>query len=217
MRNAILFLFFLVVVSVAAYGQVKKSTVRKYQLVEISTGLWIPTGRARLLGDHFMASFKVGGSINKFGYFWASDARFGKSSQIYLIRYNDSTLVSTSDFHASFYTGLAGYINLYSSASNEWFSIAGIGIDGFTSFNREPPIYPASKFVRSINFNVGFGLRTYPWWNKNRYVAYELNFNFVDYKNPGGTPLNGNVITCRVTLGFRSVSVKQTEKDLLWR
>jgi hypothetical protein len=216
MRNAILLVSLVTLHWWDAVGQIKKSPPSKYQLVEASLGIWIPTGQARLLGNHLMAGFKVGGSIGKFGYYWASDVRFGKSSENYFIKYNDSPF-STNDFHASFYSGLAGYVNLHTTDVSDWFSSIGIGVDRFTSFTGEPPNYPDRKFIGTINFNLGFGVRTYPWSNKNRYVIFELNYNFVDYQNNGGSRLSGDIVTLRVALGFRSKSVKHTKKDLLWR
>lgn len=210
---------FTLLVSIGALGQNMKlkSPGHKYNQFEIFAGSWIPLGDVRILGDKFIAGFKVGGSKGKIRYYWVNDFRFGKSSNEYLVKYNDSTILSTDNFYLSLYSGLSAQIEMGSSSFARYFFSVGVGIDGFTALKKEPPQVTDGKSIGSMNYNFGFGYRIYSHANENASLVFEVSYNKIDYDNIGGSSMNGNTFSLRISVGIQQKWTRQTRQDRMPR
>lgn len=57
-----------------------------------------------------------------------------------------------------------------------------------------------TKSLNSLNLNLGIGFRNY--FQNRTYWGFEARYNFVNFKNTGGTDLTGNTISIRLNLGL---------------
>ncbi len=179
-----------------AFGQIK-SNMPKPVLIHNAffIGAWVPTGYGSILGNHFVAGMKAGLNKGKTTCDWILELRLGKSAQDYLVSYGGST-VSTNNFLSGF-TGVSFSKDIIIRPNYSWYLVGGIGIEGIETIVVNSPKFPVSQSIKSINFNVGFGRNFFNINNKRIYFSAEANFNFVNYKNEGGSPLDGNSLTIR--------------------
>jgi hypothetical protein len=212
-RRILIFLAFMTAFSSGLMGQSKnKQASPLYDQLAIFVGSWIPTRNASTLGNQFVLGFRVGQSIKKFKYDWNIDFRLGQSMNRYTVKYNDS-LVSSQRING-IYTGIGVSYDFVTKPIIKWYATMAFGIDGFVAIREQNPTFPTGKSIGSFNYKVGIGFRNYPHClNDRAYFSTELCFNFVNYQNEGGTPLNGNTFTLRLILGFQRIYEKHTLKD----
>jgi hypothetical protein len=85
---------------------------------------------------------------------------------------------------------------------NEIDLLGGIGLDGMDVLNIGKPEDPnrITKSLNSLNLNLGIGFRHY--FQNRTYWGIEARYNFVNFKNTGGTDLTGNTISIRLNIGL---------------
>jgi hypothetical protein len=72
--------------------------------------------------------------------------------------------------------------------------VSGIGWDGFsTNPNRAEDEDP--NWINSFNYNIGVGYRLYFKKDIYRYIEFDVKYNFINYRNEGGTDLSGDAIS----------------------
>ncbi|MFN5170104.1 MAG: hypothetical protein ACK5DD_10775 [Cyclobacteriaceae bacterium] len=185
-----------------SFGQ--ETRAKTYVHYEIFGGGWIPLGNSRLLGDHFLVGGKIGLNKNGWRGDWLTDFKLGKSRNSYLIRYNDSLIVAANGFFG-IYSGLGLSKDFASLPKGILYGGAGIGVDFFTASKKDPPVYPERRGIGSLNYNFTIGMRSYGRRSAKYYMGWEISYNLVNYKNEGGTPLDGNSIAIRLIIGLEEI------------
>lgn len=161
--------------------------------VGIITGLWVPTGKNEILGVHPQIGFFAGGKRCRFEICLSLAFRLLGSAHEYTIKY-EGVLYDTSRY-LGWYLGMdLGYEIFYRKRSGILL-LAGTGWDAFASeyFSEDEK----SVWINSFNLNSGVGYRYYykEMEIMSSYIEVDFKYNFVDYKNPGGTDLSGNTIS----------------------
>jgi len=167
----------------------------------ISSGIWIPFDYASLLGIHPLIGFQGGIRFKKMTYNLALSFKFGKSKNEYEILV-DGNLRTTDEF-------FGGYIaadierEILKFRKHEFDLLGGVGYDSFDAIHvnteDDNPENDVSHLIGSANINFGLGYRYYMKYK--RYIGIQGKYNFVNYNNPGGTPLSGNTVTVSLIFG----------------
>ena len=187
-------------------NHVRKAERRGALDVYVYTGMWIPYGNDRLLGNHPVIGFGSGGG-NKFVFSFTLEFRFADAANSYIVQ-NKGQNVSTNHFFGG-YVGLDLGYNFVSTQRTKFFIVGGTGLDGFDAVDNTSSKSHDGKSINAFNMNAGLGWRVFtPFGN---YIGLEARNNFVNYRNPGGTPLDGNTVTIRLMYGFMNNLVKKDQ------
>lgn len=162
-------------------------------------GVWAPDGKLSLLGNHPYLGFQMGGRGRKLMINVTVMIKFLQSKNSYLVRKEDS-LYSTRRFLGG-YIGLDGAYSLLQGRHHTWDVLGGVGWDGFDALSVDRNDERLTKSVNSINFNVGTGYK-YFFGKAGTYVGLDAKYNFLFYKNTGGTRMSGNAFTIGLVFGF---------------
>ena len=174
-------------------------------------GLWSPMGKARVLGNHPTVGFQFGGRYKKTIYSGNVTFKFLATPTRYQTIYRDS-LKSTNHFFGG-YIGLDVDRELLRWQKSEIDVLAGIAYDGFDAIkadNNNNNNNNNGKTIGSLNLNVGIGYKRYVKRGTN-YWGIQGKYNFLNYKNTGGTDLSGNVYTLNLVWGGFSNAPKDSE------
>lgn len=161
-------------------------------ITAFSAGFWIPTGAANTLGTKLQLGCLIGGKRCKFEIYGTALLRLFPASNEYTYEIDGEQFSTTN--YLGWYLGLDfGYEILY-YRRNGILLLAGMGLDGFSA----TPMSEESEElfnINSFNFNIGVGYRHYRRKNNYSFFEFDFKYNFIDYKNPGGTDLSGNAMS----------------------
>jgi len=187
------------------YLQEKKAREqRTYFHNDWMLGIWIPQGNLDILGVHPFFGYRAGIKYKKLIIDLTLGFKFVNSPNTYQV-YKDEIIWDTNHFFGG-YAGLDACYELFRLGQNSVDLIGGIAWDGFDTLNEKVEGSKNDKITKSINslnLNIGLGYKFY-FKNKgynNRYVGLDVKYNFVNYKNPHGTNLDGNTYTVNLILG----------------
>ena len=179
----------------------------------LNFGLWHPMGKLDILGNHPYLGCFLGGRSGGFSCDVVMNIAFNKTPNHYYVKKDDS--VYNTNYFIGYYLGLDFGQALFRTKRNELAVLAGIAYDGISTI--EPPDNSSntdySKTLNSLNLNAGLGYKFYYNHIKNKksnnhaYVGLQAKYNFVSYKNGGGTDLTGNSLTFTLTWGGYSKSI----------
>ena len=174
-----------------------KTPVERYIGWAATTGLWIPQGHNRLsLGIHPSLGIMADGWYGKVVYDVAIEFRFIKAEREYTVQYQGAP-EKTNHYFGGFIGLHVGYAFL-NSGNNSVYGLGGFGLDGFDAIEEDYQ-HENSVSINAFNKNVGIGIRHFD--NKGRFIGIEILYNFINYKNPGGSPLDGNGFSVRLLFG----------------
>jgi hypothetical protein len=165
------------------------------QHFSLSAGAWIPLSDLAVIGTHPSVGLQWGlrHKIHEFNV--TLDFRFLKTKQAYEV-VREGAVYVLNDY-------LGGYIGveyiLWLSASNfvDFGILAGVGYDGFSLSRQQVPSEPYE--IGSINFNTGIRLNIYT--QGETYFGIQPKYNFINYKNDGGTSFSGNAVSLQLFVG----------------
>jgi hypothetical protein len=165
----------------------------------ILTGAWIPLGNLNTVGSHPYLGFRLGIKYWRLYADVALGFKFIKSPNTYQVYENDS-LYDTEHFFGGYFALELGY-ELFSVKNSHFDLIGGVGYDGFDALKVDYPNTndDLSKSINALNINIGLGYKYFK--NQGGYFGIEGKYNFVNYKNPLGTNLSGDVITINLIFG----------------
>jgi len=173
---------------------------------------WTPNGNLKILGTHPGLGFGLGVRRQKMTYDLMVSLRFLKTPDSYRVRYRDS-LYMTNHFFGGYIGGEVGYI-FYQRGKSEWRILGGIAFEGFDSLEPEEDEDEPSKSINTLNMNGGIGYRRFNL-KTGAFIGLEARFNALNFNNAGGTNLDGNAITVRLTLGGYANSWKNYRRRAL--
>jgi hypothetical protein len=165
------------------------------------SGIWIPLDNAKILGNHPLLGFEAGSKCKKFSYNISINLKFGRTANEYLIVLKDS--IRKTNYFLGGYIGFDVERELLKIRNNEIEIRLGIAYDGFSTLqvntNDKNPDNDEGRSINSLNLNAGISYKHN--FKNNKYIGIRGKYNFVQYKNTGGTNLSGNTITIELVYG----------------
>jgi hypothetical protein len=165
----------------------------------LGTGVWIPGGHLGILGVHPSVDYGFGlrNRLNQFDGF--ASLRFVNAPNSYTIIRSDTAY--SRNFYLGGYAGFDYTRYLVYRPRFEAGLIAGIGVDFFDvagGGNNDSYLSPTELDA----FNYNFGIRCNYFIRPRTFVGIACKYHFLQYHNPGGTPLDGNAFTIDFTIGI---------------
>ncbi len=166
---------------------------------DIMAGIWIPNGNLDVVGPHPFLGFRFGVRYPKLTVDLALGFKFITSPNTYQVS-KAGTVWDTDHFFGG-YAGIDAAYKLFSAGKNRFDMIGGIAWDGFDalSVDKDGSDDKITKSINSLNLNIGLGYKFN--FKNNRYLGIDCKYNFVNYKNSGGTNLDGNAFTINLIFG----------------
>jgi hypothetical protein len=169
--------------------------------IALYSGVWIPFSSATTLGVHPIIGLDAGCKYRKFIFNLSMYLKFAKTPNDYTVVAEDS--LWTTDYFFGGYVGLDIEREIIKFGNNEIDFLMGVGYDGFGTLDYS--LADASdendvgKNINSLNINTGLGYRYN--FKGHSYLGIRAKYNFVNYKNTGGTDLSGNTASIVVIIG----------------
>jgi hypothetical protein len=179
------------------YRRRLKKPAEKFVLGGFTTGIWIPNGRNKILGPHPSLGVVLGKWSDQFLWEFEMECRFQQSANNYKVVYQDS-LRTTRSFFGGFIGLHFGY-GIINFKRTSIYLMGGFGYDGFDAVNGNDTDQNPGLSINSFNLNSGLGIQHFG--KAGGYWSLEALYNNEWYKNPGGTPLQGDSLTIRFSIG----------------
>lgn len=184
------------------YFKLVNESLNLYEFnIAIYSGVWVPFSRANTLGVHPIIGLDAGCKYRKFIFNLSMYLKFAKTPNDYMVVVEDS--VWATDYFFGGYVGLDIEREIIKFGNNEIDLLLGVGYDGFGALDYS--LADAStendvgKTINSLNINTGIGYRYN--FKGHGYLGVRGKYNFVNYKNIGGTDLSGNTASIVVIIG----------------
>jgi hypothetical protein len=164
------------------------------------TGIWIPTGNLKILGNHPEIGFQMGSKHKKMNYDIIMAFKFLDSPNDYYARHtkSDDYVELTNHFfgaHIGFDIGR----DIYSNNGHEIQLTGGIAFDGFDALEEDTDYDIKSETAWTYNFSFGLGYRYYV--TNSFYLGIRAKYNVVDYTLNNVVDFTGNPITIQFIIG----------------
>lgn len=156
----------------------------------------MPQGSNQILGNHPFFGFLGGVGYNRWLFDIDLEFRVNKASHTYAVQYLGDT-VATDHYFGGFLGVNAGF-ELLRQKDYSIYALAGFGLDGFDAIETQNYNQP-SMSINAFAKNVGIGI--YHVFEDRTLIAFQAQYSFINYQNPGGTPLDGNGILLRIIIG----------------
>jgi hypothetical protein len=160
------------------------------------TGMWIPTGRDRVLGSHPLLGVELGKWTDRFMWEINGEFQMGDTNTPYTV-VNNNGVSTTSSLYEGTYLGLNFGYSLITIKRSVFYLTGGVGWTGFVAINGDDNTSQLS--INTLTSNYGMGFQHFG--KKGTLVGAALLFNYLNYQNTGGTPMDGNAVTFRLTIG----------------
>ena len=176
------------------------------------SGVMIPSGNLlEYIGVKPQFGIQFGYKVNKVQYDLSILIRSGSSRKEYLIIYQGEP--KTTDHYLGGYLGLDLAYELSRKKRNEFGIVGGIAYDGFDVVAGDTEKDIKGKSINSLNLNFGLGYRF--CGKRFNYLGIQTKYNFVNYKNSGGTNFGGNYISLVLTANlFGNIQKNQMIENL---
>jgi hypothetical protein len=175
----------------------KTRSMPQYHLAFV-TGISQHYGNISVFGVRPNFGMIMGARRLKHNYDMILDFRAGPAKESYSFIYQDSLFTNNS------YTGMYfGFEYTFDFVNTPKFDIGispAMGYDRITTLTVDNDYGEEARFLSSFNKNIGVVLK-YKYGSGGRYIGLHVRYNFTDYKNPGGTRLNGEYLNIRFTIG----------------
>ena len=176
-------------------------TRRKEMYAQINTGLWIPSGSLRVLGWHPNLGVRIGNKIGRFTIDYGFSFGFIRAPKTYTVLFQNAPR-QTNVFRDALFDIECGF-EILRIGNNKLCLLAGGGFEGIQPFaesstarNSSGKVVENYKSPGSANISYGIGQRVLI--SDRRALGFQIRYNSVHFKNPGGTDLSGSTLTVRV-------------------
>lgn len=177
----------------------------------LTAGFWMPMGKLSAMGNHPSLGLVAGGRGKNFMCDVDFNVRFVNSPQEHTTVKND-TLRYGKDF-IGYYVGLDMGYSLLKTKKTELAVLGGIAVDAIdiwknpnnTGNNNNNSNNDRTLF--SLNLNAGLGYKVYihnrvsKIMQNRSYIDFQVKYNYVNYKNAGGSEVTGNAVTFGIVYG----------------
>ena len=171
----------------------KRTELTQTTDILFSLGYYHPFGKLNRFGGHPIFGMGYVHNIQRHSVILQLEFRAGPSKRDYTVIYLDSAVTQRQ------WTGIyAGLEYSYDLIKKEKFSLAvspGVGYDAITVLTSDNEYGEDSKSLGSLNASIGL-IGRYRY-NDEQSCGLQLRVNRADYRNPGGTRLNGGYVTLK--------------------
>jgi len=172
--------------------------------IAFTLGAWLPQGNATALGVHPSAGIVLGkrSKLNQVDFTF--NMRFLRTPADYTVM-RSGELYKRHTFTGG-YAGVDYTHYLLHTANFETGITAGVGYDAFDIANQDRG-KNYSDYLRPFEIgclNINTGVRFNYFFNPVNYIGLEAKYNYLNYHNSGGTPVDGNAVSLSVILGFNT-------------
>ncbi len=176
------------------------------------SGVMIPSGNLlEYIGVKPQFGVQFGYKVNKVQYDLSILLRSGNTRKEYQIIYQGEPKIT--DHYLGGYVGLDLAYELSRKKRSEFDLVGGIAYDGFDVVEGNTEKEIKGKSLNSLNLNFGLGYRF--CGKKFNYLGIQAKYNFVNYKNSGGTDFGGNYISLVLTANlFGNIQKNQLTENL---
>ena len=164
-------------------------------------GWWSPMGKLRTMGHHPQAGFIAGGTTRNFLAGFQMKIGF-LNTPVHYEAVVDGELYETRNF-TQIFLGIHGGINVFGDPVHSFYITGGVGYDGIDPLkysHRQEDSTDVSHMINSLNLNTGLTYKRII--NEQRFFSVMLRYNFLNYRNRGGSDLSGDVITVGFAYGI---------------
>lgn len=168
--------------------------------LSLVTGVWIPTGELKFIGNHPELGFQIGAKKKKMNYDLIMAFRFLDSPNYYFARRTKSgdTVELTNHFFGGHIGADIGR-DIYSRNGHELQLTGGIAVDGFDAL--EEDIDNDLESASTWTYDISLGL-CYRYYITNKfYLGLRAKYNIVDYSLNNVVDFTGNPITIQFIIG----------------
>jgi hypothetical protein len=184
------------------YDEYVNTVVRDSVIIHVGVvgGMWIPTGKNKVLGQHPTIGFQFGIKNHRgYGLNLSMVLRLRNASNTIILNFQD-TLRETRKMLGGEY-GISLGKDIYRDVKNEINVFAGLSVDGLTStVTADGVIY--DEHLSHVGFSLGASYRRI--LKQTGFIEFQPRYNFVSYDTNGGTDLSGHTISIRLLFGFLS-------------
>ncbi len=180
--------------------------------IGLMSGVMVPSGNLlEYIGVKPQFGFQLGYKFNKVQYDLSVLIRPGSAKKEYQIIYQGEPKIT--DHYLGGYVGLDLAYELSRKKRNEFDVLGGIAYDGFDVVEGDTEKDIKGKSINSLNLNFGLGYRF--CGKRFNYLGIQAKYNFVNYKNSGGTNFGGNYISLVLTANlFGNIQKNQMIENL---
>jgi len=162
-------------------------------------GMWLPTGDLKPLGAHPHFGFQFGGKSKKLSFDLSLAFATGKAAEPYVSKRNKDLEPELTRHFFGGHIGADFGWDLWRHGANELQVNAGIGADGFDSFETNNGEEDRSGSVFVLDLSPGITYRRYlTSWS---YLGLQVHYHYVDYSRSGIVDMSSGPITVRVIYG----------------
>ena len=181
----------------------------------LTAGLWMPMGKLSAMGNHPSLGLVVGGRGKNFMCDVDFNVRFVNTPTEHTTVKND-TLRYGKDF-IGYYFGLDMGYSLLKTKKTELAVLGGIAMDAIDIWknpnntgnnnNNSNNETNNDRTLFSLNLNAGLGYKVYihnrvsKIMQNRSYIDLQVKYNYVNYKNAGGSEVTGNAVTFGIVYG----------------
>lgn len=182
------------------------------------TGIWIPNGALKVLGNHPELGFQMGAKQNKMNYDFTILIKFLDTPEKYFAtRKKNGNVPQLTDHFLGGYIGLDVGRDLVAKNGHELQLTGGIALDGFDALEEDKDNDLKAASTWTYNFNLGLGYRYYI--TNTFYLGLRAKYNLTDYSLNKVVDLKGNVVTVQFMIGgvnniFRNNNLKQLKHKI---
>jgi hypothetical protein len=163
------------------------------------SGIWIPFGELKIMGNHPQIGFQFGVKHRKMNYDLSFIFTTEESRDYFYVKRPSGDNMELSHRFFGGYLGLDIGRDILCINAHELQLNGGIALEGIDVLeeNKNKNLPPA--FVWSYNFNIGLGYRYY--FANSMYLGIKLKYNVVDYTLNKVIDYNGNTFTLHFMIG----------------
>jgi hypothetical protein len=180
-------------------------------LFAISSGVWIPSKELSLLGVHPSFGMCMGVTNRKIQIYLKVEARTGNAKKEYKI-VKDGMAVNTQDYLGGYF-GIQGTYPLIDKDQHKLRGLLSLGWESIHTSSSQPGMDAFAKSIKSFAPGVGLSYRFASL--KQLQLASSIRYDFLNFRNSGGTELKGNALTLSLQLFIHSSRTKKMPSHLI--
>ncbi len=181
--------------------------------LSLVSGVWSPTGRLGILGNHPYVGYTVGGKFDEhFMLDLRIDVRFLKTPNTYIVSVGNSKYVTNHFFGMNM--GLDIGYELFRVRKHELDVIGGVAFEYFQGLNADfienNNLQDDAGDFNTVNLNGGLSYKLYISSKRTRtkerfgYVALQGRYNWLFFNGNSGSDLSGGAWTIGLAFGYYS-------------
>ncbi len=180
------------------------------------TGVWVPTKRLSVVGNHPVIGIVWGFSGRRFLVNMPIGFAFLSAENPYTLTDDDGNSYTSRRFK-SLLIGLEPGYMIYSSSRSSFQVTTGLGYESINMYSENEEDGQPSVFVGTFSCSAGISYRHYLKDMGHGYIGIQLRYHFLNYKPDGGTNLSGDAFNIRLMAGGVSRFREQRLKRLYYR